>query len=69
MISIRSRRVLIEIELLYKNKCKNLTSHAQRNSGSDNIRRNTYSPTRIKDLNIRIDKLEATNNSLDARIK
>ncbi|KAL0111738.1 hypothetical protein PUN28_013139 [Cardiocondyla obscurior] len=60
-----------EIELLYENKIKNLTSHAQRNSGVANMAAEELRQTRsrIEGLNTRISELEAANNSLNARIR
>jgi lamin B len=60
-----------EIELLYENKIKNLTSHAQRNSGVASMAAEELRQTRsrIEGLNIRINELEASNNSLNARIR
>lgn len=60
-----------EIELLYENKIKNLTSHAQRNSGAASlaVEELRQTRTRIDGLNSRISELEATNNSLSARIR
>jgi len=60
-----------EIELLYENKIKNLTSHAQRNSGVANMAAEELRQTRsrIEGLNSRINELEAANNALNARIR
>lgn len=60
-----------EIELLYENKIKNLTSHAQRNSGAASIAVEELRQTRsrIDGLNQRINELEASNNALNARIR
>ncbi|XP_015608257.1 lamin Dm0 isoform X2 [Cephus cinctus] len=60
-----------EIELLYENKIKNLTSHAQRNSGAASLAVEELRQTRsrIDGLNQRISELEASNNALNARIR
>ena len=60
-----------EIELLYENKIKNLTSHAQRNSGAASVavEELRQTRTRIDGLNQRISELESTNNALNARIR
>ncbi|KAK0081124.1 hypothetical protein PV325_012733 [Microctonus aethiopoides] len=60
-----------EIESLYENKIKNLTSHAQRNSGAASIAVEELRQTRsrIESLNQRISELEATNNTLNSRIR
>ncbi|XP_024876335.1 lamin Dm0-like, partial [Temnothorax curvispinosus] len=60
-----------EIELLYENKFKNLTSHAQRNSGVANIATEELrqARSRIESLNTRINELEAAFNSANARIR
>ena len=60
-----------EIELLYENKIKNLTSHAQRNSGAANLAIEELRQTRarIDSLNQRINELEASNNALNSRIR
>ena len=60
-----------EIELLYENKIKNLTSHAQRNSGAATlaVEELRQTRTRIEGLNNRISELETANNSLNARIR
>ncbi|XP_063981766.1 lamin Dm0-like isoform X1 [Diachasmimorpha longicaudata] len=60
-----------EIELLYENKIKNLTSHAQRNSGAATlaVEELRQTRTRIDGLNQRISELESANNSLNARIR
>ncbi|KAK2582152.1 hypothetical protein KPH14_004512 [Odynerus spinipes] len=60
-----------EIEMLYENKIKNLTSHAQRNSGAASIAVEELRQTRarIDGLNQRINELEASNNALNARIR
>ncbi|KAK0168691.1 hypothetical protein PV327_002467 [Microctonus hyperodae] len=60
-----------EIELLYENKIKNLTSHAQRNSGAASIAVEELRQTRsrIESLNQRISELEAANNTLNSRIR
>ncbi|XP_033210666.1 lamin Dm0-like isoform X2 [Belonocnema kinseyi] len=60
-----------EIEMLYENKIKNLTSHAQRNSGAASVavEELRQTRTRIDGLNSRISELEAANNALNARIR
>lgn len=60
-----------EIEMLYENKIKNLTSHAQRNSGAASlaVEELRQTRTRIDGLNQRISELEASNNALNARIR
>ncbi|XP_018400704.1 PREDICTED: lamin-C-like isoform X2 [Cyphomyrmex costatus] len=60
-----------EIELLYENKIKNLTSHAQRNSGVANMATEELRQTRSRNegLNSRINELEATSNALNSRIR
>ncbi|XP_015125849.1 lamin-C isoform X2 [Diachasma alloeum] len=60
-----------EIELLYENKIKNLTSHAQRNSGAATlaVEELRQTRTRIDGLNQRISELESANNALNARIR
>ncbi|XP_046746706.1 lamin Dm0-like isoform X1 [Diprion similis] len=60
-----------EIEMLYENKIKNLTSHAQRNSGAASLAVEELRQTRsrIDGLNQRINELEATNNALNSRIR
>ncbi|XP_012289138.1 lamin Dm0 isoform X2 [Orussus abietinus] len=60
-----------EIELLYENKIKNLTSHAQRNSGAASlaVEELRQTRTRIDSLNQRINELEASNNALNSRIR
>ncbi|XP_043280320.1 lamin Dm0-like isoform X2 [Venturia canescens] len=54
-----------EIEMLYENKIKNLTSHAQRNSGAASLAVEELRQTRsrIDELNQRISELEASNNA------
>lgn len=60
-----------EIELLYENKIKNLTSHAQRNSGAASlaVEELKQSRVRIENLNSRIGELETANNGLSQRIR
>lgn len=60
-----------EIELLYETKIKNLTAHAQRNSGAASlaVEELRQTRTRIDALNQKINELEATNNALNARIR
>ncbi|XP_031827558.1 lamin-C isoform X2 [Nomia melanderi] len=60
-----------EIELLYENKIKNLSAHAQRNSGAASLAVEELRQTRtkIEGLNQKINELEATNNALNARIR
>ncbi|XP_008554524.1 lamin-C isoform X2 [Microplitis demolitor] len=60
-----------EIELLYENKIKNLTSHAQRNSGAASVavEELRQTRTRIDVLNQRITELETMNNNLNTRIR
>ncbi|XP_076233451.1 lamin-C isoform X2 [Calliopsis andreniformis] len=60
-----------EIELLYENKIKNLTAHAQRNSGAASlaVEELRQTRTRIDTLSQKINELEATNNALNARIR
>lgn len=60
-----------EIELLYENKIKNLTSHAQRNSGAATMAVEELRQTRsrIEGLNSRISELEATVNALNSRLR
>ncbi|XP_076686875.1 lamin-C isoform X2 [Andrena cerasifolii] len=60
-----------EIELLYETKIKNLTAHAQRNSGAASLAVEELRQTRsrIDTLNQKINELEATNNALNARIR
>ncbi|XP_011494422.1 PREDICTED: lamin-C-like [Ceratosolen solmsi marchali] len=60
-----------EIEMLYENKIKNLTSHAQRNSGAATlaVEELRQTRTRIEGLNQRINELETANNALNARIR
>lgn len=60
-----------EIELLYENKIKNLTAHAQRNSGAASlaVEELRQTRTRIDTLNQKINELEAANNALTARIR
>ncbi|XP_032454472.1 lamin-C isoform X2 [Nasonia vitripennis] len=60
-----------EIEMLYENKIKNLTSHAQRNSGAATIAVEELRQirTRNESLNQRISELEAANNALSSRIR
>lgn len=60
-----------EIELLYENKIKNLTSHAQRNSGAATlaVEELKQSRVRIENLNSRIGELENANNGLGQRIR
>lgn len=60
-----------EIEMLYENKIKNLTSHAARNSGaaSQAVEELRQTRSRNESLNQRISELEASNNSLSARIR
>ncbi|XP_076753544.1 lamin Dm0 isoform X1 [Xylocopa sonorina] len=60
-----------EIELLYENKIKNLTAHAQRNSGAASlaVEELRQTRTRIDSLNQKINELEASNNALNARIR
>ncbi|XP_012254254.1 lamin-C-like isoform X2 [Athalia rosae] len=60
-----------EIEMLYENKIKNLTSHAQRNSGAASlaVEELRQTRTRIDGLNQRISELEAANNALNSRMR
>lgn len=60
-----------EIELLYETKIKNLTAHAQRNSGAASLAVEELRQTRsrIDALNQKTHELEATNNALNARIR
>ncbi|XP_012134593.1 lamin Dm0 isoform X2 [Megachile rotundata] len=60
-----------EIELLYETKIKNLTAHAQRNSGAASlaVEELRQTRTRIDTLNQKINELEASNNALNARIR
>lgn len=60
-----------EIELLYENKIKNLTSNAQRNSGAATLAVEELKQTRIKveSLSQKISELETANNALNARIR
>jgi len=60
-----------EIELLYENKIKNLTAHAQRNSGAASMAVEELRQCRAKveGLTTKISELEAANNALHARIR
>lgn len=60
-----------EIEMLYESKIKNLTSHAQRNSGAATIavEELRQTRTRIDGLNQKISELETLNNALNAKIR
>ncbi|XP_043686576.1 lamin Dm0-like isoform X2 [Vespula pensylvanica] len=60
-----------EIELLYENKIKNLTSHAQRNSDAASTAIEELRQTRsgIDTLKQRINELEASTNALNSRIR
>lgn len=60
-----------EIELLYENKIKNLTSHAQRNSGAASlaVEELRQTRTRIENLNQRIAELEGSNTTLNGRVR
>lgn len=60
-----------EIELLYESKIKNLTSHAQRNSGAATlaVEELRQTRTRIDGLNQKISELETLNNALNAKIR
>ncbi|XP_043474238.1 lamin-C-like isoform X1 [Leptopilina heterotoma] len=60
-----------EIEMLYESKIKNLTSHAQRNSGAATlaVEELRLTRTRIDGLNQKISELETLNNALNAKIR
>lgn len=60
-----------EIELLYENKIKNLTSQAQRHSGTATMVTEELRQIRSKTENLtsRINELEAINNTLNTRIR
>ncbi|XP_015432137.1 PREDICTED: lamin Dm0-like isoform X2 [Dufourea novaeangliae] len=60
-----------EIEMLYENKIKNLTAHAQRNSGAASRAVEELSQTkrRVEGLSQQINELEGSNNALNARIR
>lgn len=60
-----------EIELLYENKIKNLTAHAQRNNETASMAMEESKQTRMRidALTQKITELEGTNNALNSRIR